>query len=175
MKLIIKNFFPTVCFLFSTMLSQYSTAHVMTAQHGTLNVLNKNVFMVLSLPVSAFYGIDNNNDGKLSKVEFSQHRQAIAKVVHEKVVLKDKGGKLRLQDMMLSLVTSHHSPEDPVSQLIVMGRYSLSSTLSSLEYKIDLFGTASTEQLLKISASRQSDSKTQLVQLTPKHSSATIF
>lgn len=175
MKYIKTRFIPTALFLLATILPQYSSAHVMTAQHGTLNVLNKSVFMVLSLPVSAFYGLDDDNDGKLSNIEFNQHRQTIAKVVHEKVILKDQSGKLVLQDMMLSPVTPHHSPKAPVSQLIVMGRYNLSKALSALEYKIELFGTAATEQLLKISARRKSDNKTQQAKLTPKNSSVSIF
>ena len=157
------------------LLSQYVSAHVMVAQHGTLNVLNSNVFMVLSLPVSAFEGIDDDNDGKLSSTEFSKYRAAIARVVHKKVVLKDNNGKLTLEDMMLSPVASHQLPSAPVSQLIVMGRYRLSDPLSRLEYKIELFGKAPAEQLLEISANRKSDHKKQQAQLTPNNSNVVIF
>jgi hypothetical protein len=151
----------------------------MVAQHGTLNVLDNGVFMVLSLPVSAFEGVDDDNDGKLSSIEFSQYRSVMANVIHKKVVLKDKKGKLVLEDMMLSPVTSHHSPKAPASQIIVMGRYhlraSLAEQLNSLEYKIELFGTAPAEQLLEITATRKSDKQKKLVKLTPKNTSASIF
>lgn len=95
------------------------------AQHGSLNVVDEGRFMVLSIPVSAFKAIDDDKDGKLSKVELTEHRCTIAKAISEKVVLKDKRGKLSLQGMMLSSVNSHHSPKEPASQVIVMGRYSL--------------------------------------------------
>lgn len=176
----IKNcFVSTVILLSSMLLSQYSYAHVMVAQHGTLNILDNGVFMVLSLPISAFDGVDDDNDGKLSSTEFSHHRNAIAKTIHKHVVLKDQSGKLVLQDMMLSPVTSHshshHSPKVPASQLIVMGRYNLVDSLSSLEYKVALFGTGPSEQLLEITTTRKSDHKKKSVKLTPRKSSVSIF
>ena len=41
-------------------------AHLMVAQHGTLNLVGDGVYMVLSLPVSAFAGSDDDGDDKLS-------------------------------------------------------------------------------------------------------------
>lgn len=175
MKYIKNHVIATVTLLSSILFSRYIYAHVMVAQHGTLNVLDNGVFMVLSLPVSAFEGIDDDNDGKLSRGEFTRHRNAIAKVIHHKVVLKDKNGQQLLEDMMLSPVTSHQFPNAPASQIIVMGRYNVADPLSSLEYNIELYGTAPSEQLLEIVASRKSDLKKKSVTLTAKSSSATIF
>lgn len=170
-----QNFLSTVTFILTILLPQSLFAHVMVAQHGTLNVLDNGVFMVLSLPVSAFSGIDDDNDGKLSSNEFSQHRTAIARVVHKKVVLKDNNGKLALEDMILSPVMPHQAPNAPASQLIVMGKYNLPDPASPLEYKVELFGKAPAEQLLKISANRKFDHKKQLAQLTPKSPSIIFF
>jgi hypothetical protein len=175
MKYIKTGFIFTATFLSSLMLSSYSYAHVMVAQHGTLNILDKGVFMVLSLPVSAFEGIDDDNDGKLSQSEFSRHRNVISEIVHKKVTLKDQTGKLILEDMILSPVHSHQSPTSPASQLIVMGRYDVADPLSALEYEIKLFGTAATEQLLEITATRKGDHKKKLAKLTVKDSSVTLF
>lgn len=41
-------------------------AYLMVAQRGTLNLVGDGGFMVLSLPISAFTGIDDNADGQLS-------------------------------------------------------------------------------------------------------------
>jgi hypothetical protein len=147
----------------------------MVAQHGTLNVIDNSVFMVLSLPISAFEGIDDDNDSKLSNTEFNSHRNAIIKDIHKKIVLKDNNGKLVLEDIMLSPVTSHQYPKAPVSQLIVMGRYSLADPLSPLDYKIETFGSAPTEQLLEITATRKSDQKKILAKLSSKNSSVLLF
>ncbi|MCI2284184.1 hypothetical protein L3081_13340 [Colwellia sp. MSW7] len=175
MKHIKNNLISTAIFITSIFLSQALSAHVMVAQHGTLNVLEKGAFMVLSLPISAFEGIDDDNDGKLSNTEFNRHRNAIAKVIHNKIVLKDEQGVRVLEDMMLSPVVSHDSPNAPVSQLVVMGRYSLTNLLSPLEYTVEIFGTSPTENSLDIVATRKSDHKKQRVKLTPKNPSVSIF
>lgn len=44
-------------------------AHVILAQKGTLNIVDGGAFMVLSLPVSAFSGIDDDGDALLSPTE----------------------------------------------------------------------------------------------------------
>ena len=61
MKNIKMGFISTVIFLSSILFSSHLYAHVMVAQHGTLNVVDNDVFMVLSLPVSAFEGVDDEN------------------------------------------------------------------------------------------------------------------
>jgi hypothetical protein len=163
----IKTSLITTAIFFTCILQSITSyAHVMVAQQGTLNVLDNGVFMVLSLPISAFEGVDDDNDGKLSNVEFSRHHKVISNLVHEKVILKDNKGKLTLEDMILSPVLSHQSPKSPSSQLIVMGRYSLTDPLSSLEYKIALFGKETTEKSFKITATRKKDHKKKFAKLT---------
>ena len=175
MKNIKKTIYIVFALLLNLTISQYSFAHMMVAQHGSLNVVDGGVFMVLSLPVSAFKGIDDDKDGKLSKEEFTKHRSTIAKVINEKVVLKDQSGKLFLQGMMLSLVNSHHSPKEPAAQLIVMGRYPLVDPKSVLQYQVSLFGSESSEQIFNITATRKSDNKKQTIELTPQKIKSFIF
>jgi hypothetical protein len=175
MKNIKNSIISVVTLLSSILLSQHASAHVMVAQHGTLNILDNGVFMVISLPITAFEGVDDDNDGKLSNIEFNKYREVMTEVIHEKIVLKDKNGKLILEDMILSPVTSHQSPKAPVSQLVVMGRYNLTDLLSQLEYTINLFGSTPSEQLLNIVATRKSDHQKKIIKLTPKNSSVSIF
>ena len=47
----------------TTLPAQLVFAHLMVAQHGTLNIVDDSVFMVLSLPVSAFEGLDDDPAG----------------------------------------------------------------------------------------------------------------
>lgn len=170
-KLSLSSFFLLISITFS----QYSSAHMMVAQHGTLNVNNDGAYMLLSLPVSAFEGVDDDTDGKLSTVEFAAHRAEIIKMIHNKIVLKDKSGKLALQGIILSPVTPHHSSKAPSSQLIVMGRFTLVHPNSALQYRVELFGKKIDEQLLEITATRKMDGSKQIIQLSPKKSNVQIF
>ena len=176
----------TTALIFTLLLSMgmvsKSYAHVMVAQHGTLNVVENGVFMVLSIPVTAFEGIDDDNDGMLSMEEFNTHRPRIAKAVIENVVLRDITGKIPLQGMMLSPVTSHGtsvmphiSPKVPTSQIVVMGRFSLDGTSHNLQYQINLFGKHSTEQLMKMTMTRKGDNQELTFELTPKDRMVSLF
>ncbi|PKI16798.1 hypothetical protein [Colwellia sp. 12G3] len=147
----------------------------MVAQQGILNVVDDGVFMVLSLPVSAFSGIDDDKDGKLSAKEFAIHRADISKVIHSKVVLKDNGDKLPLQGMMLSPVTSHQSPKAPASQLMIMGHYTIVEPNSVLEYQVGIFGKGVTEKTLTITATKKEFGHKQKITLSPKQSSVLLF
>lgn len=175
MKYIIKLTLKLISTWLTLMLSTPIFAHVMVAQHGTLNIVDDGVFMVLSIPVSAFSGIDDDKDNKLSKAEFNLHRPAIAKVVEENILLQDKTGKLDLQGMMLSPVTSHHLPKAPATQLVVMGRYTLTDVNSPLHYQVKLFGKSSSEQQLKITATRKKDKQKHSFALTSEQSSMLLF
>lgn len=175
MKLNIKIVMSTFLTLLSLLSSNSLYAHVMVAQHGTLNVAEDGVYMVISLPVSAFAGIDEDNDGKLSAEEFALHRLSIINTVHSKVTLKDESGKLALQGIMLSPVTDHHSPKAPASQLVVMGRFTVVKPNSVLEYQVSLFGQKAAEKSLEITATSKLDGRKQIVELSPKKSSVRLF
>jgi hypothetical protein len=129
-----------------------SQAHMMVAQHGTLNVVDGGVFMVISLPVSAFSGIDNNNDGKLSLTEFNQHRAYISEEVRKNVVLKDHSKELLLQGLILSPVVSHSAAKTPATQLIIMGKFQLNAPDYKLNFQLDLFGKNKKEQSIQVTA-----------------------
>ena len=52
-------------------------AHLVVSQRGTLNIVGDGAYMVLSLPVSALSGIDDDHDGLLSVNELRAHGASI--------------------------------------------------------------------------------------------------
>lgn len=143
-------------------------AHVMVAQQGTLNIKEDGVYMVISVPVSAFSGIDDDEDGKLSSEEFALHRPAIIKTVQSNIMLKDETAELALKGLMLSPVLSHHAPNEPATQLVVMGRFSLDNANNTLEYQVNLFGKSVDEKKLKITVTRKQDASKQVFEINEK-------
>lgn len=137
----------------------HASAHLMVAQHGTLNFKGDGVFMVLSLPVSAFDHIDDDGDGKMSFEEFLKHRPAIVKAVNEKVKLTDKKGARPLHGLMLTPVSPHIVANASGKQLVVMGRFALAGldleSSNALEFHIGLFGKQDDEKAFKMTAIRQ--------------------
>ena len=155
--------------------AQLAHAHLMVAQHGTLNIVDDGAFMVLSLPISAFAGIDDDNDGKVSMVEFNRHRSVIVESVTQNVTLSDSHGEVHLQDIMLSPVASNDMAVEPLSQLVILGRFPLNEPFSALRFHVGLYGGLTTEQSLKITAMRKSDHQKDLFELTPIATTALLF
>lgn len=169
------NNFSTVklalAFCASIALSFSAKAHLMVAQHGTLNWVGDDIFMVLSVPVSAFEGIDDDKDNKLSASEFQKHQVAITRAFKERAVLSDKNGIRPIQGLLLSPVAAHDSANKLATQLVVMGRYELTDADGDLHYHYDLFGKSSDEKLMEITATRRSDKQKTVLKMTPKATS----
>lgn len=150
-------------------------AHLMVAQHGTLNLVGDGAFMVLSLPVSAFDKLDGDLDGSVSMIEFNRRRASIIDSIDQHVRLSNDGDKLPLEGIMLSPVPEHESTDGSFSQLTVMGRFSLNGTPGDLRFEVQLFGDEPGEQTLKITATRKSDGQEQVLNLTPAASADLLF
>lgn len=161
--------------LLSVALMPHATAHLMVAQQGTINIFKDGAYLVLSLPISAFDGVDDDKDGKLSITEFTKHRPAIVKAVNEQVQLFDPKGSRPLQGMMLSPVTPHDDPKAPASQLVIMGRFALENTHTDLHFHMGLFGTKPEEQSLKMIATRSAKPKRKVSLLTPDQPKIELF
>lgn len=168
MKCIHQLFSSTLLVLVSTMLISASVqAHLMVAQHGTLNFVEDGAFMVVSLPISAFDGVDDDADGSVSMIEFNSHRAAIVETIRQKVVLSDQQVSFSLEGIMLSPVVSHDASDGTISQLTVMGRFDLVGAKQGFRFQVALFGKQPDESLLKITATRKSDQQEHIFELTP--------
>jgi hypothetical protein len=159
----------------SALMAPLAQAHLMVAQHGTLNIVDDGAFMVLSLPISAFEGLDDDSDGSISMVEFNNHRSAIVASVRQHITLSDKQGNCLLQGIMLSPVAPHGVTQESLSQLTVMGRYALNDAASALRFHFGLYGKQAAEQKMKITATRNHDKRKAVFRLAPVAADALIF
>jgi len=153
-------------------------AHLMMAGHGTLNIVNNSAFMVLSLPLSAFEGIDDNGDGEIDLSEFNQHQAEVIRTLSRHVVLRDREQALPLEDMLVSPAAphDHHGHHhDEVSTITVMGRFALENTRQPLSFQVDLFGKQESARTLNISVSWKSENLHHEFELTPEQPSGILF
>lgn len=153
--------------------SNRSYAHLMPMQRGTLNLINNAAFMVLSLPLSAFESLDDNADNTVSMAEFNQHRTDIIAAINANVVMYSDSTKLILQDVIVSPVQSHHGVENELSQVTVMGKFSLLQSYSNLRFENTLYGNSADEQRLSITVTQPNDKKQQ-IQLSKNAPSAAL-
>lgn len=177
----VKNQITAVLLLLGIMVAPLASAHLMVAQHGTLNFLNDDIFMVLSIPMSALKGIDSNNDGKVTMIEFNNHRAAISKTVKDRIMLTDNNNPLLLNGLMLSPVVHHHGSTQAITQLTLMGKFTRpavinsSGALSQLKFQVNLFGTRQKEKRLEITATNTAGNQKHVFDLTPTSNTAIIF
>jgi len=153
----------------------HASAHLMVAQHGTINIVGDGAFLVLSLPVSAFDNIDDDGDKQLSRTEFAKYQPVLVSVINEKMKLFEKDTPRPLQGMMLSPVAPHKNPLAPADQLVIMGRFQLADINNPLTFHLELFGQKPQEQQQEILFSYPAKSLKNKIVLTPKLTNAVLF
>ncbi|GAC13875.1 hypothetical protein [Aliiglaciecola lipolytica] len=154
---------------------QSALAHLMVAQHGTLNIIENDAFLVLSLPVSGFANLDDNKDGLVSMIEFNHHRTSITQHVNQHVKMHDQQGNIELQSIILSPVVDHHDASQSLSQITVVGKFALRNTAEKHTFEASIFGKEPAEQSLEITAKRKALGAKHTFELTPKAPSAQLF
>jgi hypothetical protein len=145
-------------------------AHLMSAQKGTLNLVGDAAFLVLSMPVSALSGVDDDGDGGLSTAEMQAHAATIRAQVAAGVQLLGPSGALPLQLVMVDGAPPDNAPAAAASHLVVMGRFQLrtpeagtDSALPAvpdpLSLRFTLFGATASEQRQDLTITRRTDSQ----------------
>ena len=130
-------------------------AHLMVAQRGSLNIVGDGAYMVMSLPVSAFKGVDDDGDGLLSLAEANAHIRDLEAQVHSGVQFIGPQGALPLEGVMISVSPPDEAPAKPAAHIVVVGRFALGNTATNgLSMRLTLFGKSAAEQSQDITVTR---------------------
>ena len=156
-------------------------AHLMVAQKGTLNLQGEGAYMVVSLPVSAFQGVDDDGDGAWSVHELDLHGPQIHAQVAQQMRLRDSQGIRPIEGVTLIPTPPDDRPNDPVTQLVVLARFKLAhpvdshatETVSGLHLHAGLFGQHTAEQQLSFTVTQGAHK--QLMVLTPERAEQALF
>jgi HupE / UreJ protein len=152
-------------------------AHLMVAQKGTLNFVGNGGFVVMSLPVDAFKGIDDDGDGRLSREELRAHASNIEAQVFQGLQLVGDKGPLALEGLMLNLSPDDKAPFEPARDLVVLGRFALTDAQATapalLRLRFTLFGKSTEAQQQTITVT-QGAQKQKMV-LTTQRDAASVF
>ena len=152
-------------------------AHLMVAQRGTLNLVGSGGFVVMSVPVQALQGVDDDGDGRLSLAEMRAHASSIEAQVLRGLQLVGDAGPLPLEGLMLNLSPDDSASTAPAAHLVVMGRFAIADgspqALSRLKLRFTLFGKTAETQQQTITVSRGSEA--QKMVLSPGHDAGVLF
>lgn len=152
-------------------------AHLMVAQHGTVNIVDDGAFIVLSVPMSAFPVVDEDGDGVVTMIEFNSHRAEITESIRHNVVLSDDHATLALEGILLSPEVDHDEAGTSTNahQLTVMGRFTLVDPSAALSLFVGLYGQQEGEQNLQITGTRRAEGSEHVLMLTPLASGGELF
>ncbi len=145
----------------------------MLSQRGTLNVVKGGAFLMLSVPVTAFHGVDDDGDGKLSQAELRAHWSELEAQAAAQIELGDDRGPRPVAAFSISPTAPDDAPTAPVSQIVVQVQWTLDEAPRPLQLKATLFGKLPGEDVLAITAN--SDSEEQLLLLNAEHPARILF
>ncbi len=148
-------------------------AHLIASQRGTLNVTPDRAQLMLSVPVSAFHGADDNGDGRLSAAELLAHWDELEKQAAAGISLADQNGPRPLLELTLAPTAPDDAPTAPVSQIVLLASFGLAPGAASLHFQASLFGASLEERTLAVTATRGID--TQLLLLSPERPGRLLF
>lgn len=156
-------------------------AHLMVAQKGTLHLQGDGAYLVVSLPVSAFSGIDDDGDGAWSNQEVAAHEDRIHQQLRAQLRLRDAQGPRPIDGITLVPTPSDDLAAHEVNHLVVLVRFKLAQPVESVNlthvpnmaFRAGLFGQSEAEQQLSIAVTQGAHK--QLMVLTPERPERTLF
>jgi hydrogenase/urease accessory protein HupE len=143
-------FILTVCAL----LPRSAAAHLLPPQNATIHAVGDKVYAVVSVPVSALSGVDDDGDGRLSAAELRRHQGDISRQFMQRFELRMARETGRaLTSWVLSPQTGGGTLA-PMTYVVVLEAVQFSRSVDELALHTDLFGSGDGEAKLSIRATR---------------------
>jgi len=137
--------------LWLLMLANGAQAHLLPKQNATMNIVDNSAFFVVSVPVSALEGVDDNRNGILSAQEIQNHDEEIKQQFANRFKVTNEGeaGTSVLSWVMAPDGSGASMEADYV---IIMHRANFSVVPETPILTTDLFGSNPDEQQMTVRA-----------------------
>lgn len=146
-------------------------AHLMEDQQGTLNIVGARGYLVLSLPVSALSGVDDDRDGRLDAAELARHSAAIERDLRARVRVSDGGVAAPLDGVLLNLSPDEHHREVAATHVVLLAVAMFPKPPLRPELEVRVFGRAPAERAFRVVGTRRDAAgrvQEQVVRYTPE-------
>jgi hypothetical protein len=147
-----------------------ASAHLMAPQHSTIRVVDRNVFSVVSVPVSALSGVDDDGDGLLDGTELTRHRAAIVEQLSAGWSLRSGDEVPKIETLDLVAMPPDGATDDRAPHVVMLHHARFAHPVSTLTVSTRLFGN---EPTLTIAASHGKSAES--MTLAPDRSNWTFF
>ncbi|MGZ3180856.1 MAG: HupE/UreJ family protein [Telluria sp.] len=111
-------------------------AHVIAAGQGTIRLVDRSAFVMISVPAGALAGFDDNHDGRIDRAEIDAHRGMLDMQVSALLELEADGvrGDLGFSDLLLPA-----GDAAPAGEIAVMRVYSWRAHPRHVSVRVHLF------------------------------------
>lgn len=152
-------------------------AHLIPAKQATVNVVGSAVFAVVSVPASALRGADDDGDGTIDVTELERHENALRAEIDRRFAIFDGDAIATTARVDLLLSPGHDDPRDRAREIVALKHVTLPGAPRDLRVRSDLFGPASGEQGLTVTATRHpgGGTETETQTLTPSEPTRAFF
>jgi hydrogenase/urease accessory protein HupE len=136
------------------LLPRSAAAHLLPPQNATIHAVGDKVYAVVSVPVSALSGVDDDGDGRLSASELRRHQSDISRQFMQRFELSmaNEAGHV-LTSWVLSPQTGGGALA-PMTYVVVLEVVQFPKSVDELALRSDLFGSGDGEARLSIRATR---------------------
>lgn len=160
------------------LMASHAHAHMMVAQKGTLNFEGRGAYLLVSLPVSAFDGHDDDGDQRLSSLEMQRHAATLQQQLSAGLQLRIGEQPAPFELLLMNTAPPDDAPLAAATHMVAMGRYVLPhgsehEGLAGYRFSVSLFGQSSDEQQLDVAFTRQGQSQT--LSFTPETPDRALF
>ena len=123
-------------------LGRPASAHLLPAQNATLNLIGKRAYLVVSVPVSALTGVDDNADGLLSGEELDRHKAEIGRQVSARFQVSSPEGAATPGFLWVVNPQTDAARPPPTPYLVVLSGVAFAKPPTTVSVHTDLFGRA---------------------------------
>ncbi len=152
-----------------TVLPRTAAAHLLPPQNATIHAVADKVYAVVSVPVSALSGVDDDGDGQLSAAELRRHQPDINRQFMQRFQLSMAKETGRVLTSWVVSPQTGGGALAPMSYVVVLEAVQFSRSVDALALRTDLFGSGVGEAKLSIRATRDqvNSAETELAILDP--------
>lgn len=140
-------------------------AHLMVANKGTVSIKENNAYVVISVPVSALSGFDDNHDNLIDSAELGRHSGSLRTQVDGRIRITADGTESVERLTYLVSALTGDDENVPTNYVVVMSVRRFEQPPQVVQIWTDLYGTSEKDQGLALKASRGESEE--LAVLTP--------
>jgi hydrogenase/urease accessory protein HupE len=142
-------------------------AHLMPEKSGTVHIVDKSAFVVVSIPVSAFHGLQTEPDGTLTPEELQACSAIMQQQFETRFLVRDTalGGTPVVTWVLMPQDGNDNQPRPRTNYVVVLQRINFTAVPTHLSLYTDFFAGSQGDKMLTLKVSR--DQEVQMLVLKP--------